>query len=399
MFQTYVEVDPWDLVDEGIDTVLDRLRGEAGASGVSVTMAGPAVAVLRPHKGVSPRTFRSEGGLQFQPSREAYAATRLRPTTAGWLKKSNPLTAIAEGCAARGLALRGRLYCCHSELLASKFDFASVKDVWGDAHPGWLCPNNPDVRAFFHALVVDAASVGALESLEIAALGFAPPSLWRCARSLPADVGPAGEWLLSICFCESCRQAAGMEGIDSWATARSVSVTLDRALAVGEPVAGSIADLMESDPIVAAYARFAERQVSRLVNMLGQACPCRLIAEASPAALRAIGASPGRTGHVAASGDAPAAARIAGIVTPATLGDVQPVLAAAIAEIGDTSRLDLRTSADPASCPDSAALVRAFSIATGLGIRTASITHYGLLPQDRLGWIKQATRYAQRESE
>ena len=78
MFQTNLWCYLWDLVDEGIDPVLDRLQGEAGATGVSVATCYHSVDQLRPHPGISPRTFRSAGGAQFQPASDRYAATRIR---------------------------------------------------------------------------------------------------------------------------------------------------------------------------------------------------------------------------------------------------------------------------------------------------------------------------------
>src|SRR5690349_13438156 len=104
MFHISMNCYPWDLVDEGIDAVLDRLKGEAGVTGISVPFSCGPIVQLRPHAGVSPRTFRSRGGVQFQPEASHYTGTRIRPVVADWLRKSNPLAAIAEACAKRGLA-------------------------------------------------------------------------------------------------------------------------------------------------------------------------------------------------------------------------------------------------------------------------------------------------------
>src|SRR5262249_48576048 len=99
MFQATMCCNLWDLVDEGIDTVLDRLKGEAGITGISVPLSCPVDTYFRPHQGVSPRRFRTRGGVQFQPHSQTYASTRLRPIVAEWLRKTNPLTQVAEACA------------------------------------------------------------------------------------------------------------------------------------------------------------------------------------------------------------------------------------------------------------------------------------------------------------
>ncbi|GMV97876.1 MAG: hypothetical protein AMXMBFR83_22300 [Phycisphaerae bacterium] len=387
MFQTIVHVDPWDLVDEGIDAVLDRLAGEAGATGISVTLSAPAAAYLRPHQGVHPRTFRSEGGLQFQPAKDAYAATRLRPLTAEWLKKSNPLIEVAQACQDRGLTLRGRIVCCQSDLLAPRFDFAAAKDVFGDRHPGWLCPANPDVRAFLRALVADLAANLPTESLELVAAGFPPPADWNAHRDAGFDAGPAGQWLLSLCFCESCRQAAA-DVVDVAAAARSATVILEPALKTGEPVAPSVADLLADDPILRAFAEWRAEQVMKLIGLMKNACGCRLLLNVGPDAWTPdadLAAVAGRCDALVASA--------------ATEEAVEPAIRQARTAAGADGRVEISIEGGSPGYTESASLVRSFSTAVRMGLRCAVVGSYGRMPLARLEWIKQAARYALRESQ
>jgi hypothetical protein len=426
MFATNVSCYLWDLVDEGIDDVLDRLRGETGATGVSVAVSCPRVGLLRPHRGVSPRTFRSEGGLQFQPGKDAYVGTRIRPVVAEWLRKANPLAAVAQGCQQRDLALRGRVVCCHSPVLASRYESCAVKDVFGDLHPAWLCPSNPDVREYVRALLADLSASYPFETLELEAASFPPPgephwqreicpaggrasrpprpsratglnNLAPCSPAEPqgeapesqTPLGAAGDWLLSLCFCESCRQAAAGEGVDAAAAARSATVLLERALASGEPVPKSVEALLASDQILNDYAAWGCRQVTGLIALLRQACRCRL------SVLRSGG--PLTTG----SDFAAIAAHCDALLTPPPepTDAVEPAIQAAAAGTRDIAKVEIGVTACTPACPDSAALVRALSTAARLGVGTAVVDNYGLLPMTRLAWIKQAARYAARESE
>lgn len=390
MFQTYVACYLWDLVDEGIDTVLDRLVGETGATGVCLAMCSPRVGVLRPHREVAPRTFRSEGGLQYQPSKDAYTATRLHPVVAEWLRKANPLAAVVEGCQSRGLALRGRITCCNAPALAGRYPSAAVKDVFGDVNPAWLCPSNPDVREYLRATVADLSGLYPFETLEIEAFAFPLPGRAGGDRLICPELGPAGEWLLRLCFCESCRQAAAGEGIDAAAAARSVTVTLEKSLASGEPVRKPVEDLLASDEILRAYVEWGGRQVTGLVALLRQACQRRLVVRRDEDVLAGGGDMKAIAGHCDALLMPPP--------KPMT-DDVQPGVEAAAAEIGDVGRVEVGVSACAPECPDSAALVRALSTAARLGVRTAVVENYGLMPIARLTWIKQAVRYATREAE
>src|SRR4029079_3440231 len=131
--------DVWDLVDEGVDSVLDRLKGEAGITTVLVPLVCRPVEQLRAHKEVAPRRFRSRGGAQFQPDGAHYANTRLRPIPAEWLRKSNPLAQVAEAWQKSGMSLTGAVNCCHAPVMVERYPFAGIKDVWGEPNPTRLC--------------------------------------------------------------------------------------------------------------------------------------------------------------------------------------------------------------------------------------------------------------------
>lgn len=392
MFQTHVSCHLWDFSAEGIDTVLDRLRGEAGATGVSVTVCAPSVALFRPHAGVTPRTFRSEGGLQFQPDKSGYESTRLRPVVAEWLRKVNPLAAVAEACTRLGLTLRGRVVCCHSEVLASRFEMAAVKNVFGDVHPAWLCPSNLDVREYLRAVIGEASAAYPFETLEVEAAAFplaASAVAGPAAAEGAALLGLAGEWLRALCFCESCRQAAAAEGVDAAAAARSASVILEKALAAGEPVGRPVEGLLAGDAILRAYAAWRGRQVTRLVEALRSSCRCRMVV------VHAGGwAEPGSDcAALRAHGDA--------LLTQLPLlpaEEFETALQAASTAVGGAAGLELAVDARMPACPDSATLVRALSAAARLGVSAAVVDNYGQLPLPRLAWIKQAARYASREA-
>ena len=42
MLRAFMAVYPWDLADEGLEGVLDRLRGEVGLTGLSLWVGAPA---------------------------------------------------------------------------------------------------------------------------------------------------------------------------------------------------------------------------------------------------------------------------------------------------------------------------------------------------------------------
>ena len=228
MFQVNLWCYLWDLVDEGIDQVLDRLKGEAGATGISVATCYHSIDQLRCHPGVSPRTFRSAGGAQFQPDASSYEGTRIRPVVATWLGKRNPLAALADACQKRGLKLRGWTVCCHSSLGVARHPTCAVKDVFGDPNPTWLCPVNPDVREYLRAMVDDLTRNYAFDAIELERPSFDANPHAHAHHKIGFELGDVGRWLYHLCFCESCRQAAEI-------VARQVDPV--RANTVGSPPA------------------------------------------------------------------------------------------------------------------------------------------------------------------
>ena len=161
MTSYYLTAYPWDLLDEGLDPVLDRLQGEVGVTGVALWVASPPVTRLRPRE-VQPRVFRTRGGLFFKPDESRYEATRLKPVVSTWLKSRDVFARIAEGCARRGLLLRALVSASQTGRLAEKYPAMACKNAFGDESRSSLCLVHPDVRAYLLALVCDLASGNAL---------------------------------------------------------------------------------------------------------------------------------------------------------------------------------------------------------------------------------------------
>ncbi len=388
-FQTYLWCYLWDLVDEGIDEVLDRLKGEAGVTGISVATNYHRVDQLRPHASNGPRRFISAGGAQFQPQGACYASTRLRPVVADWLRKTNPLAALAEACAKRDLKLRGWHVCCHGSAMVARYPASGVKDVFGVSSPAWLCPSNLDVRECLRAMVEDLGTHYGFEAIELERACFPTDLHAHHHEKVGFACGPAGDWLRGLCFCESCRQMAAHEGTDVAAAAKVATRCLETILTRGEPLAMEPGELLEREPALAAYADWRRGQVTSLVKLIRTTCPCRLVVHRSGPPL--WGATD--FGALAAACDA--------LLAPCYDSDPQRLataVRAAAADTGSVERVEVGLSACTPPCPDAAGLVAAMRQAVEQGVRSANIYNYGLIPLSRLEWIRQAVRYATREA-
>lgn len=389
MFQTNIRTQLWDLHDEGIDKVLDLLQGQAGATGVTVPLLTGHTSEFRPHDGVTPRQWHSDGGLQFQPDAGHYKATRVPPAIDAWLKKKNPLEKLAAQCDKHGLTLRAAVNAGDLPAIIDAFPAAATKTVFDDPGTRTCCPCNPDVRAFLSAVVNDLTANYPVETVIIERLGF--PGLRRCRHPHQRgfDFGNVAHWLRTRCFCESCRQGAAEDGIEVDAAARSVSVTLNDAFTHARRITLPLEDFLSEDPIVTDYIRWQQEQITLLVESLAQACGGRLVLHVED--------------HHDATGLEPrtVTSRIDGLASVwpdpehTDLADVGIPL---VKTLDSTDGVEIVLQVGSSAFTDSATLGRAFRQIADAELTRVEIDHYAQIPTSALNWIHQAARYPKRTS-
>jgi hypothetical protein len=88
-----------------------------------------------------------------------------------------------------------------------------MHDAFGEPSSAHLCPANPEVRAYVHALTKAVLALGRFEALHAESLAMHPFD--HGLLNLKAAVRPSRfvHLLLSLCFCSHCREAAEATGI------------------------------------------------------------------------------------------------------------------------------------------------------------------------------------------
>jgi len=377
MLRAFMAVYPWDLADEGVERVLDRLLGEVGVTGLSLWVGSPPVVQLRV-RDVEPRVFRTAGGIFFLPAEGAYAGTRCQPVVSGWLKGSNPLPRIAEACAARGLELRAIVSAASTALTPERYAEMTCRNAFGSRSQRNLCLANPDVQTYLGRLARDLSSNYGLAGLTLVDFGIA----WADAfapefRDVLRPRGAARS-LLATCFCESCHQKATAAGVDVPSARRSVRAALQRSLETGLP-APQIESMATDHPPLAAYHRWRSDELCTLLRHVVESCRCPLLLDRpSP--------STGCPQHESFDWSVP------GVVI--TRVDHRDQLGAALLPAAQGN--ELRVTPSLVFGHDGAELVSMLSHATELGFKGVTFDHYGLLPDAVLTSIKQAIRFARR---
>ena len=386
MFQANLWCYVWDLEDEGIDAVLDRLHGQVGATGISVATSYHSVDHLRIHAGVSSRVYRADGGIYFQPDADHYAATRIKPIVAGGIKSRNPLARIAEACARRHMNLRSWTVCCHNSALVARHESMAVKNVFGVINPPRLCSANPDVRAYLRALVGDLSSNYPLQAVELEAALFADSAHYHRHQKTGIQFGPPERLLLNLCFCESCRQAASQAGVDVEAAARSAKVRLEKVFEAGRPGAMSIDNLLGEDGPIRRFCNWRLGAMAQLLAELKKSCRTKLVLY-------------DESDRVTGESDLPVLAEnvdaVLGFCYSPRIEDVEATIQR-LSRAKKPPAVEAGFHAFPPVCPDAPTLVREMTRAAELGVRSVNVYNYGIMPEANLDWVRQAIRSASR---
>jgi len=283
MMRAFLTVWPFDLLDADFSHRLDRWHGDIGLTGLAVWMAGGPSIALR-LDGAEPRLFRSRGGLFFPPDKDRYGDSRLKPLVSDWSRSRNDLARIAEECARRGMELRCVAAASSIGRMAQRHPATAVKSAFGDDSAVSLCLLNPDVEAFLLALVDDLSAREHVNGLVISDFENA----WREAFDPRLAAAPplsgVQRQLLSLCFCESCRQRASRENRDGDMAARSVRQWIDRLSHLADEQPPSVQEIIDADSPLSLWIQWQRKELSSLAGRVMEQCRRELVFMPDPAA-------------------------------------------------------------------------------------------------------------------
>jgi len=382
MIKTYLTGYPWDLMDADAGAVLDRFHGEVGASGVAVWVGLGAVTRVR-LPGREPRVMQTRGGLFFQPGDAGFEATRLKPIVSTGMKSHDWLADLSGACAERSLSLRALLSCGDLGRVAQRHPEMACKNVLGGVSQKGLCLVNPDVQAFFDAVVRDLDGRDIFDSIVLADTYFSWSEAWEAPAPTDVPIGDTERGLLSICFCESCLQSAAAAGADIAAARRSASVMLDAFFDAGTPTDRSPATALADNEPLRHYLVWRGGSLSALWRRLAASAACDVVVPGGghPAADRA-------TSFLNLDYAAPAA-----VLTSAAPGcDAAKCVTAA------AKRSELRIPAAMCVGDHGPELVATMSQAADAGVTAFQIDGGTTLPEIGLASVKQAIRFVKRRA-
>ena len=201
-----------DVVDEGIDVVLDRLR-DAGLGGVTMAAAYHHSRDVFPHNPRHKVVYLEGGTTYFHPDLSRYAGTRLKPKAAAIAAAGDPLAALVAAANRRQMHVAAWTVFLHNTRLAFAEPECAPLTAFGDRLLNCLCPAHPQVRAYATALASDVARYG-VDTIKLEALSYMPfDHGYHHERSF-IHLSPTLRFLLGLCFCLHCVAAVQAAGVD-----------------------------------------------------------------------------------------------------------------------------------------------------------------------------------------
>jgi hypothetical protein len=386
-------------------TVLDNVAGRAGLGGVTMAAAYHQGRDIFPHNPRGRVRFLEGDKVFFQPDPTRYRGLTLQPDVSALAEGSDVLADLCRNASALSLTARAWTVFLHNHTLGERHPECACRNAFGDAHLTDLCPTNPEVRAYVRALTADIASKGVAtvvaESLHFHGLehGFHHERYF-------IELGALGRYLLGLCFCDHCLEAARRRGIQADKLRVEVRRELERRFAADpDPEAPELVRETVGAFAGGELSAYLDTRAATVVSLAAEATQAAAAEGAGFAFIDLSGAVKGYATGRPQGDPAPATAWQFGIdiagVTEAC-GQVEAIGYAADPErlrfdlsayrsiIGPDRRLSVIMRPMAPDCDSTENLTAKLAVARELGIVEAGFYHYGFMRLQSLDLIRSA---------
>lgn len=254
---------PWDLLDEGVESVASRLAA-GGIDEINLATNYHSVQTFLPHN-PERRTFFAHASSYFHPG-DGYG--RLRPVPNEHLQGDDWIAEIVEGLAETPVSLNSWTIGCHNSRLGMANPDLALTNAFGDPLVFGLCPSQPDVQEYLVSLLADLDERDYFERIELESFDyFYGTGFGWHHEKFHTQLGTLGEFLFGLCFCEECRGMATDAGIDVETVQETCRETID-AITGGELSHETDPERwLEKHPSVGAYVK---RRTATLTELFGR---------------------------------------------------------------------------------------------------------------------------------
>jgi hypothetical protein len=200
--KTSAFVYPWDVIG---DPDAARRIADLGVQQVTLASAYHSTRALTPrhprHRVVTAR----HAAVLYPPSPRRWSGRALRPYAQDWVSCADPYAEAADALRAAGLSVHSWVVLAHNSRLGEEHPRTSVTNAYGDRYPWAPCIAQPEVRDYAVSLAAEAAVRPGADGTELESCGwygFAHLHAHDKVGGVP--LGPAAQYLMSLCFCPAC---------------------------------------------------------------------------------------------------------------------------------------------------------------------------------------------------
>ena len=389
-FQKGMFIYPWDIAATGIEQVIEDYQ-EIGCNTLVVNSSYHHGRFF--HPGQQTFQYIKESAISFTPDLTKYK--RLQPLVHKEVAEQDVLAQTREHCEKAGMDFVTWWVGLHNSSLGKQHPDLCVQNIWGDRFTYALCPSQQEVQHYATALFEDTLVNVQPQRIITEAVAFLSMNHGEHHELILLDLGRSAEWLLSLCFCDACRENAGKEGINATQVKqlvqRLVQERVDCDLGSLEEDAHELTHLLLEYPELYQYQQARMNIVTNLVSKFSQ------IAQQYGVALDFIPSSSGLPANqafiegVSLQQTAKVADRFMALAysnpestahTLRTISSLAPGRAHAVA-------LTLHAERNPTK----QSLLQHMQVIAESDVGAVYYYNYGLLNKRRLSWIKEANAY------
>lgn len=214
---------PWDIIDEGVKAVTDRLHS-MGVSELTMATNYHAVQAFLPHN-PRRRTYFARSSAYFQPENDYGTLSPIPNETMGEADWTADITSAIESTP---LSLNSWTVGCHNSRLGFEHPDLTLETPHGDSLVFGLCPSNPAVQEYLITMLTELDERFDFERIELETFDFFYGTGFRWHHEkYHTRLGRVGEFLFGLCFCDACRENAQESGIDVAAARQTCRDTVD----------------------------------------------------------------------------------------------------------------------------------------------------------------------------
>jgi hypothetical protein len=213
----------WDLLDEGLEHILDTLQKEALVNSTYLVALmhdekRPLTDFYYPHNPRRKVYWTEDSRAYWAPSLAAYADSRIKPRTTDnpELQGRDWLQELMDGSRRRGMGVGVELSHTWIDKERTRGELADCvqRDIYGQPFDQQICFNNPDVRTYGIALYTELAGGYDVDFIQTCVRGFNPGRRQPWTASNSPELQRLTGTVLGGCFCPHCQAAAEKRGID-----------------------------------------------------------------------------------------------------------------------------------------------------------------------------------------